>query len=141
MHELDSAYCKGAFHSTKNSGDESFRTKFFKGKIPEVFGMSRKFLVLKEECNLLLGSRHFEWPLKHLYRCNFKNNYLKQWVSFVNNNPTSAQKLKSFILGCMWFRWKWIATRKKKVAGFFKFLLCIWEKWLKNDHSLLFLLG
>ena len=35
---------------------------------------------------------------------------LKLWLSFANNNPTSAQKLQLIMFGCGWQGWKWITT-------------------------------
>ena len=57
-------------------------------------------------------------------------------VGFVNNNPTSEQKLQVIVFGCGWLGWNWIATRKH-LANFFKFL-CTLDKSLKIDYSLFF---
>lgn len=37
---------------------------------------------------------------------------LKQWLSFVNNTPTTSQKLATVIFGCRWLGWKGISTWK-----------------------------
>ena len=54
-------------------------------------------------------------------------------VSFVNNNPTSAQKPVSSIFGCVRLGWK------RNGPIFFKFVLSILGKLLTTqDYSLLF---
>ena len=43
-----------------------------------------------------------------LYGCKRQNN----GSVYFNNNPTSAQKLVSFIVSWGWLGWKWISTRE-----------------------------
>ena len=62
----------------------------------------------------------------------------KQWFMFVNNNPTSAEKLVLVMFGWGWLGWKKIATWKNLPFFFFKFFLCVVEKLPKPDYRLLF---
>ena len=41
---------------------------------------------------------------------NSQKAYFFQWQSFLDNNPTSAQKQLLIVFGCGWPGWKWIAT-------------------------------
>ena len=58
-------------------------------------------------------------------------------MSFVNNNPTSAQKLPVVLNVCLWLAWMEVIILQWPI--FSKFFLCILDKLLKIDYGLFFL--